>query len=91
MTDPSVSGDPLLSELGELPQHDVEPAVAQRIRAAALSHFDPVVTAPGPWARFFEPAFVVAGMLSYLTWTAQTLSSLHEVSHENSVITARTR
>jgi hypothetical protein len=84
MTDPPSPHDPLLSEVA-LSQHDVEPELASRIRSAALAHFDPVVPEAGLWTRVFEPALVVVGVLGYLTWTAQTLASLHAVSHDVSV------
>ena len=84
----SSSADPLLSEVAALPRHDVEPATANRIRVAALRHFDPVAPAPSLWTRVFEPAIVVVSVLGYLVWTAQTLAALQAAARESSVITA---
>jgi hypothetical protein len=86
----TVSDDEILERVAALPRHDAAPAVAERIRRAALAEFrgesqgaprsDGAARPAGLWTRFVEPALVVASVVAYLTWTAATLSALHVAS-----------
>jgi hypothetical protein len=85
----TVNDDEILVRVAALPRHDAAPAVAERIRRAALAEFrGEAQGAPrsdgarpaGLWTRFVEPALVVASVVAYLTWTATTLSALHAAS-----------
>jgi hypothetical protein len=83
----TVSDDEIFQGVADLPRHDVDAGSAERIRAVALEEFRaghaevPAARgAAGFWTRFVEPALVVVSVVTYLAWTASTLTALHTAS-----------
>jgi hypothetical protein len=79
--------DEVLDEIASLPRHDASAAVVSRIRRAALAELAASATggrsreparARGLWTRYVEPVLVVGSVVGYLTWTASTLTALHD-------------
>ena len=81
------SHDDELPPLHDLYQYDVEARAAQQIRARALSVFREhgsgrsIRLVRGRWwTRVVEPLALVASVVSYLTWAAMALASVHEAA-----------
>lgn len=73
--------DPVLQALAQLPQPDVDPWRAGRIRHHALAH---LAQQSSRWAGFFrfydrvlEPALVASLTLAYLAWAVAAVNHLH--------------
>lgn len=73
--------DPVLQALAQLPQQDVDPWRAGRIRHHALAA---LAQGSSRWAGFFrfydrvlEPALVASLTLAYLTWAVTAINHLH--------------
>jgi hypothetical protein len=78
--------DDVLREMAALRRYDVEPAMSETLRDAALARYRAVqglrVTKgsnqkAGVFVRFVEPALLIGAVVGFLTWTATTLSSLY--------------
>jgi hypothetical protein len=81
------SDEDVLERVAALPRHDVSPPAAARIRALSLAELaaQPAgASEPAPdfgfFARFIEPALLIASVVAYLFWTTSTLTSLHAAS-----------